>query len=117
MSEFVGVTIDSTTHVIESLRASVAGAKFDICHIHKLPGYRDRGFLKRFSDLHCEPIDDETRHKLKLYLVNFFLCPEAEDELEVLGYMEIVWPSKGESRESEQRTVFKIGKYRVVKDA
>lgn len=29
----------------------------------------------------------------------------------------VVWPSKDESRKPEQKTVCKIGKYRVVKDA
>lgn len=108
MSEFIGVIVHRT-YLIEAIRRAFDESRghFDICALHKLPGYENDTFSRWVHALHCQKnVPAETMRLAQLYVVNYFLCPDSTDEFEVEAYAREVWPERVPTR----KPILKIGK-------
>lgn len=109
-AEFVG-SIGQKAHLMQAIRLAFAGKKFDICALHKLPGFDYQTFAGWVRALHCADADENTLHLAKCYCVNYLLCPEATDEFEVEAYMLEIFPPKRCTE--EYKSVLRIGCYEL----
>ena len=98
---FVGVTLSRDKFLRESIRAAFGNDFFDICALHHLPEYNPRTFAPWVHELHCKRgINSETMDRAKAYVVNYFLCPDADCDLKVYAHMEAIWPKHENKRRS-----------------
>lgn len=116
MNEFIGV-LSERAHRIRSLRAAFCDGYLNICAVHRLPGYDNQKIAKWVSNLHCERnASPEDIERAKFYLVNYILCPDAEDEFEVEALTREVFSAEIEAQSKKPRTLLKIGRLRLVRE-
>ena len=99
--KFVGVSMTANQFVIECIRSAFQGSYFKLSAIHELEGFKYETCAEWVRDWHCKDnIPPEMLSKLKMYVVNYLLCPDADSDLEVIAMMDVVWPKGAESAQS-----------------
>lgn len=91
--EFRGV-FPKRVFLFQALRAAFLGDMFNVCVFQNLEEYKYETFAKWVREWHCKkeiPADDLFR--VKWYCVNYFLCPDADMDVDVAAAMEEVWPT------------------------
>lgn len=112
--QFIGA-VGLRAFYIQAIRAAFAKPHFDVCVFHGLPAYNSTTFAGWVRDLHCKhPVSEAVRRAAQFYCVNYFLCPETEDEFEVEALVREVFP---DDCPPPARLVFRIGKYTVYKES
>jgi hypothetical protein len=110
--EFIGVVGERTFYIL-AIRQAFNKEYFNLCDLHHLPKFNNSTFAKWVQNLHCRySVDENTLNLAKLYCINYFLCPESEDEFEVEAYMREIFHKENK----KSRTIFKIGQFKLIKD-
>jgi hypothetical protein len=66
--------------------------RFNKCVINSLDGFIYSTFAGWAGELHCKEVTGDELYRLKRYLVNYFLCPDATTEEELMACYYEVWP-------------------------
>lgn len=117
MSEFSGV-LSRKVHLINTVRAAFACdyKGFNVCVFHNLEEFDSKTFARWANELHCKNPTGAQLAVLKAYCVNYFICPEVQDEFELEAIVRQVFPPVEEAKpELEQKVVFKLGKWVLYK--
>lgn len=109
---FIGVVgLDARMSVVEAIRGCFENKKhFSVSAINSLDDYDYSTFAQWAQNLHCVDwavMGEEKKERLKAYIVNYFLCPAADDVLDVLAVMNEVWPPAPVVVEEVTKTVSK----------
>lgn len=100
--EFVGISQTTRAHLVYSLRESVGPmfsgdkdkgiVRFNKSGINTLDKFNYSTFTGWAGEKHCKELNESEAYKLKRYLVNYFLCPDATTEEELMACYYEVWP-------------------------
>ena len=124
MSEFVGA-IGIRAHTIEAIRSAFTylpnmwhsnrtSVTFDVTKVRGLPGFSYGSFAEWVREFHCKEIPPEKVRLVQFYIVNYFLCPDSEDEFEVEALVREVFGQTGFPTTRKQ--IARIGRYTLTRD-